>query len=531
VNQSSTIDASSKESPAGFWRSFRLFNVYRALLGALLLVAILGFQGELSLGSQQRQLFQITATAYFLLACASFYTVRRRWPDLNTQLAFQVSADIVLINLMQHASGGVTSGMGLLLLASIAAAGIAERGPQTLFFAAIATLALLLEQSIQVFAHGANSATFVQAGFLSIGYFAIAGIAHTSARRAQASEAIAAQREVDLANMEEVNQLILQDMQDGVIVIDENGRIRHINARAEESLGRVAQIGKTRLHDFSPQLMARVGQWQLDAASVLAPIRTLSANKKLSVRLVSVGKARAIGAVIFLEDMSRIQAQAQQLKLASLGRLTANIAHEIRNPLSAINHATELLLEETGQHPTQARMLEIIHDNTQRLDRMVQDVLRLNRRDRGLREKFSLIDYLHTFTSQFCDIEKVPPETILLETDLAPEILFDRSHLNQIMWNLCRNALRHGQKRVGSIRIGVSLGRQSGTIDLSVRDDGPGVPEDMRAHLFEPFFTTASGGTGLGLYIAREICEANEGTLDYVEQQAPGAQFKLILKA
>jgi two-component system sensor histidine kinase PilS (NtrC family) len=497
----------------------------------LLLAAVLGFQGELSIGSQNRHLFQFAAGTYFLLVCASFYTISRRWPELSSQLTFQVSADIVLVNIMQHASGGVTSGMGLLLLASIAAAGIAERGRQTLFFAAFATITLLFEQSIQVFGMGANSATFVQAGFLSIGYFATAGIAHTSARRAQVSEAIAAQREVDLANMAEVNQLILQDMQDGVIVVDEDGAIRHINARAEQSLGRVMEMGKTRLHEYSPQLMARLDRWRLLPDSTIEPMRGLVGNRLLSVRFVNVGKAREVGVVIFLEDMSRIQAQAQQLKLASLGRLTANIAHEIRNPLSAINHAAELLLEETGRHPTQARMLEIIHDNAQRLDRMVQDVLKLNRRDRGLRETFSLVDYLRTFASQFCEIEKVSPGTVRLVAEIEPDILFDRSHLNQIMWNLCRNALRHGKKREGSIQILVQKGLQPGTLELSVKDDGPGVPENMRAHLFEPFFTTASGGTGLGLYIAREICEANEGMLDHVEQASPGAQFTMILKA
>ena len=495
-----------------------------------MLVAIYGFRGELSFGSQDRYLFHLAAMAYFILACASLYPIVRRRPALRTQLAFQVAADVVLVNLMQHASGGVTSGMGLLLLASIAAAGIAERGRLTMFFAALSTLALLLEQSAQVFLMGANSATFVQAGFLSIGYFATAGIAHTSARRAIAIEAIAAQREVDLANMEEVNQLILQDMQDGVIVVDEKGVIRHINGRAELSLGRVVNVGKTSVQDYSAQLAERLATWRGDSTASFEPLRALSGHKLLSVRFVNVGKTRAVGVVVFLEDMSRIQAHAQQLKLASLGRLTANIAHEIRNPLSAINHATELLLEETGRHPTQARMLEIIHDNTQRLDRMVQDVLKLNRRDRGLRERFSLTDYLGTFAGQFCAIEKISPPTIRIDCAFEPEVLFDRSHLNQIMWNLCRNALRHGKKQPGSIAISVQLGRQPATIELSVTDDGQGVSEGTRPHLFEPFFTTASGGTGLGLYIAREICEANEGTLDYVERASAGAQFTMILK-
>jgi two-component system, NtrC family, sensor histidine kinase PilS len=234
--------------------------------------------------------------------------------------------------------------------------------------------------------------------------------------------------------------------------------------------------------------------------------------------------------VIFLEDLSRIQQQAQQLKLASLGRLTANIAHEIRNPLSAINHATELLMEDTQQRSSgQIRLLQIIHDNTKRLDRMVQDVLKLNRRDQALRENFDLAHYLQKFAGEFTEIEKVPPGVIRIEAEIEPVVAFDRSHLNQIMWNLCRNALRYCQKKDGSIRLRVRPGARTGTIEVSVIDDGQGVAEALRGHLFEPFFTTASSGTGLGLYIAREICEANGATLDYVEG-AVGAQFSVVCK-
>ncbi|MGH8678075.1 MAG: two-component system sensor histidine kinase NtrB, partial [Burkholderiales bacterium] len=238
---------------------------------------------------------------------------------------------------------------------------------------------------------------------------------------------------------------------------------------------------------------------------------------------------RNVGVVIFLEDLSRIQQQAQQLKLASLGRLTANIAHEIRNPLSAINHATELLMEETNRTATQVRMLQIIYENTKRLDRMVQDVLKLNRSDKALREKFDLAGYLHTFVGQFREVEKLADRVISIEPEIEPAISFDRSHLNQIMWNLCRNSLRYCQKKSGSIVLRVRPGPRTGTIELSVIDDGPGVAEALRAHLFEPFFTTAAGGTGLGLYIAREICEANGASLDYVERPV-GAQFSVICK-
>jgi two-component system sensor histidine kinase PilS (NtrC family) len=284
------------------------------------------------------------------------------------------------------------------------------------------------------------------------------------------------------------------------------------------------------LKEYTPALADRLQRWREDPAAGSDPLRTVLTHKLAGARFVPVGRSRNVGVVVFLEDLSRIQAEAQQMKLAAMGRLTANIAHEIRNPLSAINHAAELLLEEPEHNETQRRLLTIVHDNTQRLDRMVQDVLKLNRRDRAHRETFQLGDFLRTFVAQFCQIEKVPDEVIVLVLQRDASVTFDRSHLNQVMWNLCRNALRYSQRTTGSIRIELRAGVMGNTVELNVSDDGPGVPEAIRPHLFEPFFTTAASGTGLGLYIAREICDANNASLDYIERDGPGAQFVIAIR-
>ena len=243
----------------------------------------------------------------------------------------------------------------------------------------------------------------------------------------------------------------------------------------------------------------------------------MSITPQMAVRIVPVGRQRSAGAVIFLEDSTRIQNEARQMKLAALGRLTANIAHEIRNPLGAISHATELLQEEPASTDTAKRLITIIHDNTERLNRMVNDVLKLRRSDSVHREEFKVVDYLRVFVEQFCQIERISPEIFGLELHAEPRVVFDRSHLNQVMWNLCRNALRHCRREKGSIRIAVNEVEEGATVKLDVIDDGPGVAPALRAQLFEPFFTTAAGGTGLGLYIAREVCEANDAKLDFVD--------------
>ena len=281
------------------------------------------------------------------------------------------------------------------------------------------------------------------------------------------------------------------------------------------------------LASYAPALAHRLAEWRKNPIVGFNPLSTVVQNNKISARFVPVGRSRSVGAVIFLEDLTRVQAQARQLKLAALGRLTANIAHEVRNPLSAISHATELLQEEPALNDTVSRLLTIIHDNARRIDRMVNDVLKLNRGDRAHREVFRVGDYLKTFAEQFCQIEKVPESLIALELGVETEVTFDRSHLNQVMWNLCRNALRHSRGCDGSIRIAVDLIGGGDIVKLDVVDDGPGVPPGLRSQLFEPFFTTVSTGTGLGLYLAREVCEANDAKLEFIETPK-GAHFTVM---
>ena len=516
--------------PDSYWRSLFYFNIYRLIVATLLLVTAVVFTDSV-FGSRSLNLYLYACTAYIVSTILFFVSTTSRRPDFNLQIAVQVGADVFFITLLTYASGGVSSGLGLLLLASLAAAGIISRGRLTLFFASVASLAGLVEHTYEFLYQEASVTLFVQAGLLSVGYFATAWLAHTLARYTQASEQLAAQREVDLANMAQVNQLVIQDMQDGVLVVDERGVIRQINRRAVEILGPIPKTGRELLlKEYTPALADRMQRWREDPTAGSDPMRTVLTHKLTGARFVPVGRSRNVGVVVFLEDLSRIQAEAQQMKLAAMGRLTANIAHEIRNPLSAINHAAELLLEEPDLQETQRRLLTIVHDNTQRLDRMVQDVLKLNRRDRAHRETFRLGDFLRTFVAQFCQIEKVPEDVIVLNIQRDGSVSFDRSHLNQVMWNLCRNALRYSQRKQSSIRIQVRPGATGNGVELIVADDGPGVPEAIRPHLFEPFFTTAASGTGLGLYIAREICDANSASLDYLERDGPGAQFAVAIR-
>lgn len=517
----------SAREPRAFWRSLFFFNVYRLLGGLLLFVMVAVWSAALQFGSRDPALFLWVTGCHIAFSLLCFVLIRIRW-RFDLQLTTQVVGDIAAISLLVYGSGGISSGLGLLLLTTLAAAGLVARGRLTLFYAALASIGILLEHTFEVLRFDAPVAQYAQAGLLAAAYFAIAGLAHTLAKYAVASEELAAQREIDLENMAQVNEHVIQDMQDGVLVVDGQGVIRQFNTRVEGILGKLGGRRDVPLGEYAPALARRFEAWRADEHG-RASLDNRMLNGTVGARFVPVGGRRSVGAVVFIEDLSRIQAEARQMKLAAIGRLTANIAHEIRNPLSAISHAAELLQEEPAISDTVRRLTTIIQDNGQRLEKMVHDVLRLRRGDSVHHERFKVVDYLESFVEQFCQIEKISPDVFEIVLNADRHVLFDRSHLNQVMWNLSRNAARHCRRQRGSIRVTVEANDVDATVRLDVVDDGPGVPPPLRSQLFEPFFTTAAGGTGLGLYIAREICDANGGRLDYVETDS-GAKFSVLCR-
>jgi len=520
----------SADSPNNAWRALRLFSVYRVLVALILLATTAIWGGEIVFGSRNLQLFQYASAGYLALGLLFFLATGNHVPRFEYQLGVQVVADIAFIVLLTHASGGVQSGVGLLLLASLAAAGAVSRGQLTLFYAALATLGTLLEQTYGMLWDDASVSQYVQAGMLSIGYFATAGLAHALARYARASERLAEERGIDLADLAQVNQLVIQDLHDGVIVLDGEGRVRQRNAQADRLLGRPARGDReVRLDGWSHPLGESFVRWRRLGEQSAEMLRVTATNRVIRPRFVALDNDRSRGGVLFLEDMSRVQSRAQQLKLAALGRLTANIAHEIRNPLAAISHASELIEEGGEGAETRGRLVKIIRDNTRRLDRLVQEVLQLNRRDRVAQERFAVVDFLDKFLEGFVQSERVPRSGFVVEVEGNPTVCFDRAHLDQVLWNLCRNAWRHSEKKDGSVRILAAPGYTPNTSVIEVADDGPGVPEELRSRVFEPFFTTVGGGTGLGLYISREMCDANGAVLEFLES-GRGACFRVTCR-
>ena len=312
----------------------------------------------------------------------------------------------------------------------------------------------------------------------------------------------------------EANRLAIQDMADGVLLVDERGVIRQSNPGASRLLGYVfSPTQKESLSGCSPLLDALYGVWRQSRKNREEVLHLPATRAEIRVRFLPVQSEGFGGAVVVLEDMQRVQAQLQQVKLAALGRLTANIAHEVRNPLSSISYAAELL-QEGEQIEGQARLFNIILDNAFRLNNIVLDVLQLNRRDSVHVATFSLAEQLPVFIENLQHTDGFTREIIEINVTDKCVVHFDRGHFDQVLWNLCRNALRFCQRQTGSVKLNARH-TEDGRTELEISNDGATIAIDLVQRLFEPFFTTSVGGTGLGLYIARELCEANGSKLEY----------------
>ena len=500
--------------PQSFWTSLRYFNLYRMVLAGIFLATTLLYGDSFALGLHSLPLFRYYAAGYLFGSIVLHGVLRDLRDKFELQLSAQAFLDIVAITLLMWASGGMRSGLGVMLLISLTAASIVAPRRLAFLYAALASIALLLEQVYWVLEHDHPTASFIQPGLLAIAFFATAGVTSWLATRVAANERLARQRGRQLATQTRVNQLVIEDMHDGVLVVDRAGRVVQHNPQAQQLLGGGQVLGATLSH---------LVPGHAGSPDVTGDIQVGGRDLRLRPLDSRVGEELS---VLLLEDTTRAREQAQQLKLAALGRLTANIAHEIRNPLAAISHAAELLREEKRAEDRE-RLTRIIHDNSKRLDRLVSDVLQLNRRDRVSAAPLRLHPWLSGFLAEFVANEGVPAERIGLETRRESWIEFDREHLRQVMWNLLRNAARYAGQQSGAVRI--ALRGYGDLVELSVIDNGPGVPSARQGQLFEPFFTTEAKGTGLGLYLARELCAANRATLEYVGDGG-GAHFRILCR-
>ena len=512
------------------WRAVEYFASTRVIVAAALVFASAAF-GARPLGvSGVAGSTLVASLSYFafaaLFAGLSLYVHRR----FLAQVIGQLVLDLVVITVLVVSSGGVASGWVILFLLPLAGASLLLPSTLVFFVCAVAVLAILIDAGLRTLSTDASDPLLFQAGVYGAALFGVTALLRALSSRLASQERLARSRGRDLQNQLAINRLVIAQMQQGVIVVDPTTQVRANNRAARRMLGLEpsAQLTGVRLTTLpsatalAEAFMRWVDAGRSEGAWSNTVMAGTGADAALSPLLESRMRARfarpTSGSdeefVIFIEDVRDVEDRAQQLKLAAMGRLTASIAHEIRNPLAAISHAGQLMGEDSAD-PLLKRLSGIVRENTQRLNRLVEDVLRVARREPPLGDEIDINEFVQEFMSEFVRDRALAPATIQLETEPGLSVKFEQSHLRQVLYNLVDNALRYATGGPKSVRIVIEQAPEQDRAQLWVFDDGAGVPHDARAALFEPFFTTSTQGTGLGLYLAREFCVTNRAVLSY----------------
>ena len=507
----------------------KVYNYYRVLVGLALLSVFLQTLIGTRLGTLMPELFATVVFGYIFLNLASAVIVQflpRRFFAVQYISIALVAFDIFALTWMMYLSGGVGSGLGVLILVGVAAGAIIVTGRVSRLLPALATIAVLYEEFYLSLSTPQLHDDYFQAGVLGILYFPFFLVIQNLSGRIRQRDIRALTQAAELSDLERVNRQIIHRMRTGIVLVDHDNAVRMVN---QSALALIGQVQEHELEMLPETLTNHLNAWRQDVYLRAPPFQIGPGTPQIRVSFSAVRSDSPTGDVtIFIEDTGEIQQQAQQLKLAALGRLSASIAHEIRNPLGAISHAAQLLSESTNLDKGDARLTDIIHSHCKRMNNVIENVLEMPRRTRPKPVRLSLADYLDEFTRGF----KESMTDVIIEVNVDPkdtEVRIDKGQLGQVLTNLVGNGIRYSEAHNDEPYIHLQGGIDPRTDRpfLNVIDRGPGVPEDQVVNLFEPFFTTTQSGTGLGLYISRELCEANQARLTYYPHDGGGSCFRI----
>jgi two-component system sensor histidine kinase PilS (NtrC family) len=515
------------------WRVLILLNLFRLSVGAVLLAVFYLVDTPRIVGGTDDTLAWQALVGLLTAGCVFLVLLQRRTPSTQWQTYLQFGTDLVAVALLIHASGGISSGLGGVLIVSVGTLALLLSTDRAFLLAAISALVLLAEQTWAQLNGITTGAQFAPVGILGGVIFVITAVVQLLRARLVESEALAEQRGIDLRNLVELNDYIIQHLRESIVVVDGDDHVRLINESAVKQLAaaaaRPAEVG---LAAISPELAAELRRWRSGANLDRTQMAFSSPDgANIQPHFAPLSSGRSGGVVIFLEDTSLIAERVQQAKLAALGRLSASIAHEIRNPLGAMSHAGQLLAESPSMGNDEHRLTDIIRLNARRVSQIVESVLALSRREAARPESLQLVPWVEDFVREFVQTLELYEGAVSLAPGRADiEVRMDPTHLHQILWNLCDNAVKYASVAAGAIAVELSCGilEPSGRPYLEVADRGPGIKPDKVEQIFEPFYTSQPGGTGLGLYISRELAERNGAALRYQPRVGGGSVFRIV---
>ena len=429
--------------------------------------------------------------------------------------------------MLSYASGGFSSGITPLLILPVASGSLLFGIRISTFFAAIASIALIFGEFYHFLSVPLSEEYYVQTGLLGLLLFITALGIQTVGARIREKDLINRRQAISIQALQQINEQIIQRMHAGIVVLDQEETVLHCNDAARNFLAIPKE--ETTALTIPAILHEQLQSWLHHPENRQVKFRLSNQSPEIQANFTYLQTGNSVNILIFLENYSELSSRAQHLKLMSLGRLTASIAHEIRNPLGAISHAAQLLSESPQLRRDETRLLGIIHTHSLRMNKIIQNVLELSRHKIADTEKIELGTWLLRFAERIKTSYKHPIQCLVVVPSEPVWIRFNPSQLEQLLTNLCDNGLRYSLKFTGEAAVTLELGvnATNALAWLDVIDDGPGVDERDEEQIFEPFYTTENSGTGLGLFICKELCEANQSQLFFQRTADGRSAFRL----
>ena len=496
------------------WSMLLIYNIYR-LVNIVVLFGLFWFDVNNHINGI---LYCTVLFIYLIFGLVFLYLWSVRAFEFQQQVLWSGTIDTIVMVLFIYAIGYIQSGLGILLSAPIAMLSILVPGRLSIFFAAVASCMLLVISIFQYEYGGQQSVnTFFSTGMYGAFFFATALTAWYFVHWIRMSENLAKHRGKELESMQRLNEYIVGRLQYGVIYVDADMQIKLINKAARQFFHHERSETDLTLRELSLTLYQKYRQF-LDQKkhNKLLPAQAILDKPYLRVHFLPTSAVLQPAVLIIIDDMAVIAQQVQQLKLASLGQFSASIAHELRNPLGIISHAVQLIDDGKRLNDEDSRLNQLIINNCKRMNTVIENVLHVSRRQQAKPDSVELTQFLKQFKHEFCLINACEIK-LNIPQNKPKTIIFDKGHLEQILVILCDNAMQHGRDEDGAVHITISLKHQGNRLVLMLCDTGPGIVEALRNDVFEPFFSTVITGNGMGLFIAKDLCEINQTRLSLMD--------------
>jgi two-component system sensor histidine kinase PilS (NtrC family) len=514
---------------------FRVYVGYRSLLSVVLLIMLVSPNTRQLVGTENTALYTTIALAYLATSIPLVGSLSTRLSESQRLMLLVFLIDIVAITLLSDASGGVISGLPVLLVIIVAASAVLlTNRTQATLVAALSVLAILLDTVWLIFKGTLDSNALFPAGILGLLIFGVSLMVQPIAHRLGRAEELARNRASDLYTLQRLNEQIVQHMQTGILLVSADGVVRVMNKAASNLLApeRPVTVEQGRqLADYCQELAYQFEHWKDSGIHRARPFTVMQGAPPVIANFRELQPNANRESLVFVEDYTPVTRYAQSLKLNSLGRLTASIAHEIRNPLGAISHAAQLLQESRELSADDQRMADIIQHHCERVNDIVESVMQISRREPPRPEYLQLSPWLTDFVRDYLKALNRPAEVTINCEYQELLIEFDPENLRRVFSNLLDNALRHSKLACGieCAQIDIRLDFSTHQCMVDVIDKGTGVPAAEVGKLFEPFFTTQTEGSGMGLYLCKELCEINNADISYRDSGDGGACFRITL--